>query len=81
MIKVGRRPSPIVGQPAKRASLVGCDFPFCDKALEFPVNLHATDAKCKNDTIRYMKKNRPNGWFTDGKLFYCKHHAELKGAK
>lgn len=81
MIKIGMRPSPLIGGTGTRAALVGCDFPMCEKALEFPVNLHATESKCKNDTIRYMKKNRPHGWATNGQQFLCRHHAQLKGVK
>lgn len=78
-IAVGRRPSPIVGKPAIRAALVGCDFPLCEKALEFPVNLQATDTQCKNDTIRYMMRKPPHGWHTDGRKFYCSTHAPKTG--
>jgi hypothetical protein len=79
MIRVGFRPSPLVNVLPKRATLVGCDFPLCEKALEFPVNLQATDTQCKNDTIRYLRRAKPHGWHTDGRKFYCQAHAPKTG--
>jgi len=79
MIKVGFRPSPLTKVLPKRATLVGCDFPLCEKALEFPVNLQATDTQCKNDTIRYLMRAKPHGWHTDGRKFYCQDHAPKTG--
>lgn len=74
MIKVGFRPTGLVLGVGKRAAAVGCDFPLCEKALEFPVNLQATDTQCINDTIRYMKRAKPHGWFTNGRQFFCPNH-------
>lgn len=79
MIKVGHRPSGLIGGIGKRAAAVGCDYPFCEKALEFPVDLQSTDEKCKRDTIRYMMRKSPHGWHTDGRKFYCKAHAPKTG--
>lgn len=78
-IRVGRRPSPLIGGIDKRAAIVGCDQDGCKKALEFPVNLQATDRQCKDDTIRYMIRAEPHGWRTDSKRFFCKEHALLVG--
>ena len=79
---VAHRPSPLavgIRSLGKRASLVGCDYPLCQKALEFPVNLQSSSEQCRNDTIRYMIRRRPRGWFTDGRVFFCREHADLEG--
>lgn len=84
-IQVARR---VVKEPGRadrilRASLVSCDFPLCDKALEFPVNLQSSDHQCKRDTIRYLDVKHPHGWHTAerGSLFFCRTHSEIKGIK
>lgn len=78
-IRIGRRPSILVGGLPSRRSLVGCDFPLCEKALEFPVDLQSTDDKCRIDTIRYIMRASPNDWHTDGRKFYCGTHAPKTG--
>lgn len=85
-VKVGYRPQgggESIGLP-KRAVLVACDQPFCEKALTFPVNLQSTDSQCVRDTIRYMKahhgKHNVSGWHVDTSVeptkFFCKNHAK-----
>ncbi|AYB69147.1 hypothetical protein SEA_ARTI_14 [Gordonia phage Arti] len=84
-IAVGHRPgTPQGGKFAPRATLVGCDFPLCDKALTFPVNLQSSNAQCIRDTIRFMKaKDRGpeiSGWTVDDTVdpakFFCSRHAD-----
>ena len=84
-LKVASR---IVREPGKkdrtlRAALVGCDFPACDKAMEFPVNLQSSSHQCQRDTIKYIEVRKPHGWrvVERGTLFYCRAHAEIKGIK
>lgn len=68
----------------KRASLVGCDQPLCEKALTFPVNLQSTDSQCIRDTIRFMEAHKGSekiqGWTVDTSVsptkFFCRQHAE-----
>lgn len=85
-IRVGFRPSLKVNGPSKRAVLIGCDAPLCEKALEVPVNLHATHSRCVNDAIRYLNKKAPNGWtvshgVADQPLFWCGAHKKDEGKK
>ncbi|AXH49744.1 hypothetical protein KNU02_gp18 [Gordonia phage Pleakley] len=85
-MKVGYRPSgggESIGLP-KRAVLVACDQPLCERALTFPVNLQSTDSQCIRDTIRFMEahkgQDQVSGWIVDTTVsptkFFCKHHAE-----
>lgn len=72
-------------QPVKkRAVLVGCDAPLCEKALEVPVNLQASNAQCINDTIRMLTKKSPNGWTVSVRKaaapkFWCAAHRKDEG--
>ncbi|AXQ61333.1 hypothetical protein SEA_MARIETTA_13 [Gordonia phage Marietta] len=84
-IAVGHRPgAQSGGMLAPRATLVGCDYPLCDKAIHFPVDLQASKAQCIRDTIRFMKKHdrRPEiaGWTVDTTVdppkFFCSNHAD-----
>ncbi|WNM66054.1 hypothetical protein SEA_WHEEZY_14 [Gordonia phage Wheezy] len=84
-IAVGYRPgTPQGGKFAPRATIVGCDFPLCDKAIHFPVNLQSSNAQCIRDTIRFMKaKDRGpeiSGWTVDTAVdpakFFCSRHAD-----
>ncbi|AKJ72346.1 hypothetical protein AU099_gp03 [Gordonia phage GTE8] len=84
-ITVGHRPgTPQGGKFAPRATLVGCDFPLCDKALAFPVNLQSSDAQCIRDTIRFIKVKaggpEVSRWVVDTTVdpakFFCGRHAD-----
>ncbi|AVE00673.1 hypothetical protein KNU14_gp14 [Gordonia phage Buggaboo] len=84
-IVVGHRPgTPQGGRFAPRATLVGCDFPLCDKAIHFPVNLQSSNAQCIRDTIRFMeahnRKQQIQGWLVDTTVdpakFFCSRHAD-----
>ena len=84
-IRVGYRPgTPQGGSYAPRATLVGCDQPFCDKALHFPVDLQSSDAACIRATIRFLEinkgKEKVSGWVVDTSVsptkFFCRNHAE-----
>jgi hypothetical protein len=81
---VAIRPSPYAtGERAlaDRAVLVGCDYPFCERALKLPVNLQSSDNQCRRDALRYLHAKRPNGWYSDtrGTIHYCGHHADEIG--
>ncbi|ATS93098.1 hypothetical protein SEA_PATIO_16 [Gordonia phage Patio] len=85
-IAVGRRPGAAQGgQFAPRATLVGCDFPLCDKAIHFPVNMQSSSAQCVRDTIRFMQRYdrdpKISGWTVDTTVdpakFFCSRHADM----
>ncbi|AET09752.1 hypothetical protein [Gordonia phage GTE5] len=84
-IVVGHRPGTAQGGKfAPRATLVGCDFPLCDKAIHFPVNLQSSKSQCIRDTIRFMEAHDRQatiaGWTVDTTVdpakFFCSAHAD-----
>ncbi|WNM69912.1 hypothetical protein SEA_GUYFAGIERI_9 [Rhodococcus phage GuyFagieri] len=78
MMKVGTRPSPLIGVPPTRAVLVACDFPICEKALEIPVNA-SIDSKCIDSATKYIQRAKPHGWHTDRRKHFCGDHAPKTG--
>lgn len=62
-----------------RAALIGCDSPLCDKGMYIGVNMQSTETQCLRDTIRYMTKEKPNGWTVDTTVdpirVFCGQHS------
>ena len=87
-MKVGRRPGgggESMGL-AERAVVIGCDQPFCEKGLTFPVNLQSTDSQCIRDAKRFFSENnrgpQVSGWYIDTSVdpakFFCSRHADIR---